>query len=236
MKTLNDYFDKVYIINLERRNDRKDGYYLQNDNGDFILDHFGDKIWVKGFIEELETLCPKYEIFKAIDGNTLDIEIEKKDNLRFNKGAYALVLTTIKILEDALEKGYENILIFEDDIVVNPLFEVNVFEYMERQPKNWDLLFLGYTETGPIYNYNGKWLFLSSAMSCHAYAINKHMLKFYKNLLEKLNKPIDYYTNLIMMSKNNSYGATTLNGIKLIGQKDGISDLEGGFYATGFTR
>jgi len=229
MKTLNSYIDNIYIIHLDKRVDREEGYF--DNKGEFC----------KGYKEQLDDLNTKYEVFTAIDGSQLDIKIDNPKEIRWNKGSYALCLTTIKILEDAIEKGYENILILEDDVCFHPIFDINIEEYMERVPKKWDILFLGYTSTGFESPFNSHWKLLNSAFSCHAYCLNKHIIPLYKKLLERLDNPIDLYTNKIIASRGCSFGAFTLNNKKLIGQYDGISNIEtdnpeGSYYEVGFTR
>lgn len=205
---LNDYFDKIYVINLDKRKDR-----LEN------------------CTKEFKKIGATFERVAAIDGSKLDIEVDSS-KMRWNKGAYALTLTTIKILEEAIEKGYNNILIMEDDIEFHPLFDINAKSVLETVPEKYDLAFLGYTHTRPPVKYNGYWKKMIAAFSCHAYSVNKHMMNFYLSLLKKLDSPIDHHTNVIIGSRLNSYSSYD----KLVYQIDGISDIEGGFYNVGFTR
>jgi GR25 family glycosyltransferase involved in LPS biosynthesis len=203
------YFNKTYLINLDRREDRLESSLL-----------------------EFDKINSSFTRFPAIDGSILDIEIETTDNLRWNKSAYALTLTTIEILKDAIENEYENILIFEDDVEFHPCFDILFDSYMISAPKKYDFLFLGYTNTSAPSTYNTHWDKVRSSFSCHAYAINKHMFKPFLKLLSNLDKPIDYYTNIIIGSRLNSFNSKT----KLVYQKNGISDIEGGFYNVNFTR
>jgi GR25 family glycosyltransferase involved in LPS biosynthesis len=206
---LNNYFDKVYVINLDKRKDR-----------------------LKACKKEFKKIGAKFERVSAIDGSTLDIEIENPKGLRWNKNAYALALTTIKILEEAIEKGYNNILIMEDDIEFHPLFDIIGKRVLGTIPENYDLAFLGYTHTMAPIRYNGYWQKMNAAFSCHAYAVNKHIMNFYLSLLKNLDAPIDHYTNKILGGRLNSFSSKD----KLVYQVDGISDIEGGHYEVGFTR
>jgi len=230
----------IYLIHLERRTDRKDGYFKVDKNGEFILDDNGEKIWIKGFVEKLEGVFSEYEVFPAIDGMELDVQLPPQTGQnRWNKGAYALTLTTIKILEDAMEKGYENILILEDDVVINPLFDIVIDNYLSDMTFKFDFAFLGYTTFGncakPETRY---WDRIVQMCSCHAYIVNKHLFPTYKNILSQLNVPIDVHVNSIVAARLNSFSAVKWSGHKLIWQEDGISDIEaegGKFYAVGFT-
>lgn len=206
---LNEYFDNIYVINLDKRKDR-----LEECN------------------KEFEKIGATFQRWTAIDGSTLDVEINDPGQMRWNKGAYALELTTIQILEDAIEKDYDSILIMEDDIGFHPLFDIIAEDTLKRMPKKYDLAFLGYTHTRPPMPHNGNWKKMVAAFSCHAYAVNKHMMKFYLSLLKNLDAPIDFYTNKIIGSRLNSFSTSD----KLVHQVDGFSDIEGKHYNVAFTR
>ncbi len=207
---LNKYFDKIYVINLDRRTDR-----------------------LESITAEFERIGSTFTRISAIDGNTLDVEPDNKNGtLRWNKAAYALALTTIQILEDAIANNYENILIFEDDVKFNPLIDLIGDEFLCSMPKKYDLVFLGLAHTGYPTLYNPYWDKVKSCFGCHAYGVGKHMLLSYKKLLEKLDRPIDHYTNIIIGSRLNSFSTRK----KLAYQESGISDIEGGYYNVSFTK
>jgi len=209
--------DHIYVINLDRRSDR-----------------------LEKIQERFNLLDLEFERISAIDGSTLDIELpEQTPEKRWNKAAYALCLTTIKILEDALEKGYKNILIFEDDVDFIPLFKSWINIYIEDLgSRKYDFAFLGYTLPGLTTNspLSPRWDRVYSMVSCHAYIIDSHIIPTYKRMLENLDNPIDYYVNRIVGGRLNSVCAIPLAGEKLVFQEDGISDIEGGFYEVKFTR
>lgn len=205
---LNKYFDHIYVINLERRTDRKEEV-----------------------AEELGKHGIDYELFTAVDGSTLNKEVES-NGMRWNKSAYALVMTTTQIIMDAKEKGYNNILIFEDDIKLDPLFDLKAKEQLQYIPKDYDLLFLGMTHTKMPVRYNAFFSRAVAGFSCHAYAVNSHVYDMYLSLLSKLDAPIDHKTNVILGSRLNSFCSVK----NLIWQKSGISDIEGGYYDVKFTQ
>lgn len=206
---LNEYFDNTYVINLDKRGDR-----LEECNKAF------------------DSIGATFERVSAVDGSKLDIVVDNPDNQRWNKGAYALTLTTIKVLEDAIEKGYESVLIMEDDIGFHPLFDIIAEDTLKRMPDKYDLAFLGYTHTRRPVPHNGNWKKMIAAYSCHAYAVNRHIMKFYLSLLKKLNAPIDFHTNKIIGGRLNSFSTND----KLVHQVDGFSDIAGEHYDVSFTR
>lgn len=210
---LNNYVDEIYVINLDRRTDR-----------------------LEECREEFAKINTEFTRVSAIDGKTLDVEIPVVHGKRWNKSAYALTLTTINILEEAIRKKQKRIMIFEDDIEFHPLMDVLGGEYMNFMPAKFDFAFLGYTPTGSLTDVNAYWLRFYAGFSCHAYMINDHIIPMYKKMLEKLDNPIDYYTNMIMGGRLNSIAARPYNQCKLVYQKSGISDIEGGYYNVEFTR
>jgi GR25 family glycosyltransferase involved in LPS biosynthesis len=119
---INDYFDKIYVLNLHKRKDR----LLDIDNR---LKRFGIQ----------------YERFGATDGSVMRKVWEKflVDNDYFTTPNYlACSISHLSIYRDAVEKNYQRILIIEDDVLVNRnihlLFEsVNIPDWS-------DLFYIGY--------------------------------------------------------------------------------------------
>ena len=95
------YFDKIYCINLNRREDR----------------------WNET-LEELKKwgLSDSVSRYSAIDGNTLN------NDTVINNGELGILTTHINIITEAKENNYNNILILEDDIEFTKEIE-NIDEY-----------------------------------------------------------------------------------------------------------
>jgi glycosyltransferase involved in cell wall biosynthesis/GR25 family glycosyltransferase involved in LPS biosynthesis len=74
-----------------------------------------------------------FEYFEAVDGydskydKLTDKVLKKEGTWIKSRGAVGLLLTYMKLLEDAMAKGYDNILILEDDICFHKDFD-NLFE------------------------------------------------------------------------------------------------------------
>lgn len=210
---IHNYVDEIYVINLDRRKDR-----------------------LEECTAEFDKIGSSFTRIPAIDGASLDIDVQATAGKRWNKSAYALTLTTIDILRKAIEKKQKKILIFEDDIEFHPLMDIIGKDYLDQLPKKFDFAFLGYTPTGSVTDLNAYWLRYYSGFSCHAYIIHDHIMPAYLKMLEKLDNPIDYYTNIIMGGRLNSIAARPYNNCKLVYQKSGISDIEGGYYNVEFTK
>jgi len=161
-----DKFDKIYYLNLDSRDDRKNR----------IEDHFNKfKITaerIPGFI-----ITPE-EVVNYDKGRELD---EHSRNLA--PARIGCSLSHLKAIQNAKDAGAENVLIFEDDAFI---FEEHIevlkeaLKELEYLPK-WDMLFLGANVLAPIHQiapHIGK---LTGAYCAHAYAVNAH---FYDKLLE----------------------------------------------------
>lgn len=111
---LRDYFDKVIVINLERRPER-----------------------LTTFIEHCASLrISGIDVVQAIDGNTL------QPHSRISKGALGLIMTTIQIVREAKEQGAKSVLLLEDDVYFREQIEY-LATLLNEMPQDCQLLYLG---------------------------------------------------------------------------------------------
>ena len=106
-------------------------------------------------------------------------------------------LSHIWCINDAIEKGYTNILIFEDDVL---FLEKNAPEFDQvisflQENNQWELFYLGGAPMFPAWNWQGNF-FRSRFYHTHAYMINSRA--FEKAL--KCGLPIDVWYSLNMVS------------------------------------
>lgn len=172
MKEFVKNFNKIYCINLARRTDR-----WEESQKEF------EKVGLIG--------VEKYE---AIDGSTYDWSNIKSGLL---VGELGLIETHINIIKEAVENKYESILIFEDDIYFHENF-IQIHEYMDALPKNWDMLYLGgnHSYGYPPEHVNDKVIKLNKTYTTHAIAIKSSLFKSILDNAEKRNIQIDVlYSN-----------------------------------------
>lgn len=110
---LNDYFTKLYFINLERRPDRH-----------------------QQCLNEFRKIKANAERVIGIDGKKLFTSLMKP-------GAYGLLLTHVNIFRNAITNNYDSIAIFEDDVTFVDNFNDIFNERMKSLPEDWDLLYIG---------------------------------------------------------------------------------------------
>lgn len=137
--TLNNYFDHIYVITLKRATDRQ-----------------------QQVAKDLAGL--RYEFFWGSDKLELDIpamaangeysEAKAKQFHRYNKGMspgqVGCSLSHKRIYEEVLQKGYQRVLILEDDVhpvnmeqaaaIINAFpadWELVMFDYYKNEERNW---------------------------------------------------------------------------------------------------
>ena len=96
-----DMIDKIYLINMKEDKNRLD-------------------IMNKKFLE----LNLNYQLIEGVNGK--NIYNEYKDLTSLSPGQLGCLLSHINILKDAEKSKYENILIFEDDILFLKKFKYNM--------------------------------------------------------------------------------------------------------------
>lgn len=168
---MDTYFDKIFVINLDEREDR----------------------W-KHAKEEFEKYNIKnYERFPAYKLTELpDPQLTKNfmsQSERYIKGAFGCRLSHIGAIKLAKERNYKNVLILEDDFMIRD----NRFKYLNLAMNElaelnikYDMLFLGITPYYHFLDVLGKYLYQvkGRCTGAHAYVVNNH---FYDTILEKHN-------------------------------------------------
>lgn len=168
------HWDNIFIINLKRRIDRK-----------------------KTIVNQLKLQkITKYEFIDAVDGMEQEISnkfLELKNNYKtsiVSSGHFACLLSHIKAIEEAKTRGYSNIMILEDDVVlcddfVGQLNKINVPSY--------DMVYLG----GII---NKKKIFFShwasnvkSILGAYGYILSSNLFDYVLGELKKLTDYVDLF-------------------------------------------
>lgn len=201
---LNNYFDKIYLLNLIKRKDRR------------------DKI-----IPKLNILNINVDVFNAIDSSIIEDIFDRYKSstkqFRFkNKNYFACALSHINIIKNAYDNGYEKILIIEDDILIRKTINSDIVDYMTQIPTDWDMIHFAYiplSDDMMQWNYNlnsnnfvSKNVFKSNMLcSLMGYAINRNMMTCILNKYQNnFDKELDIFFMLDVMKNNNfnCYGIT----------------------------
>ena len=117
---INQFFDQVYVLNLEHRPDRKIAM-LQKLNRLGIKAEFVKAINGFSFQNKLE-----YQTYleKPIGGvGCHPLEFSQQRKLISSPGAWGYLKTFYGVLHDAKKRGFEKILCVDDDVIFHKDFE-----------------------------------------------------------------------------------------------------------------
>jgi hypothetical protein len=115
-----DYFEKVFVISLAHRDDRR-------------------KV-LKSTFQELGLIDPEQvEWVRAVDGRLCPAP----DYFKAGSGAWGCYQTHLRIAQDAAMDGLESYLVIEDDAIFSPNSEFLLRKFMEQVPDDWQQIFLG---------------------------------------------------------------------------------------------
>jgi GR25 family glycosyltransferase involved in LPS biosynthesis len=141
---VNAYFDKVYLLNLDRRQDR-----LQNMVNRLARWNITD-----------------YVRFPAIDGVTephysewrhyMKSRLSRMERIKYHRkaiasaGSWAILKSMYLLLVHAQAHKYEKILILQDDVLFHKAFNTEFVKMCNTMPDDWKLLYLGASQ----HNWN----------------------------------------------------------------------------------
>lgn len=125
---INEYFDKIYLLNLRKRKDR-----------------------LEKSTKKLSELNINFDVFYGLDGSILNAIWNKFDNSYFTNPNYlGCAISHLSIYQDAINEEYDKILIIEDDNLINK----NLHSLFVDIPQWNDLFYLGYI---PLNNDCSMW-------------------------------------------------------------------------------
>lgn len=171
MVDFSKYFDRVYVINLDRRPDRFEAFQAE-------MSKFG--------IENIER-------FSAVDGTTI-----MANNIPLLAGEIGVLESHLEIIKKCHEDGVENVLILEDDVFFTEEI-TRLDEYMSSVPNDWDFIYFGgnHLYGQPPLKVNDKVIKLNFTVALQCVAINKSMFETILAILPKRRKQVDaYYADL----------------------------------------
>lgn len=143
---INEYFDHIYCVNLDRRTDKWD-------------------ICVAEFAKHnLEV-----ERFSASWGHDLP------RHATLMPGEVGCLKSHERILQDIISKGYNRVLVLEDDIEFIPNLQQKFSELEMLIPTKWDMLYLGGSHLNKPQPINWGIAKISKTYTTSSYGITKEM-------------------------------------------------------------
>lgn len=197
---LKNYFDRVVVINLDRREDR----------------------WksVQEKLSKINWPFKEPERFSAYDGNALPQPIGWKDG----PGTWGCLLSHREVLGKAIQDGLSSILVLEDDIFFAPDFEKKVLAFIKGVPDNWDQLMLGgqYFDDTKVYDISPEIRKVSLCHRAHAYAVRGNFMHY---MYSKLCSSYGHVDHILNTFQDRFHVYTPRHF--LIGQDGSPSDISG---------
>jgi len=212
--------DKIFIINLEHRGDRK-----------------------KKIISELQRVgLTNYEIFKAIkpteeminewNPNFLNpipewFKRTGGDEKKYKIGALGCMLSHLEIIKLCIERKYENVLILEDDTefqIGNGIRFDQVISIMKNQFENlnFGLFYLAGNHRGAQLQKKSENVNrVKGTLTTGSYIINKSVMKFIVKNMVNYHREIDVFYSTIIQNQFPCYCVHP----HITKQGDGYSDI-----------
>jgi glycosyl transferase family 25 len=160
--TLNEFVEKIYCINLDRRPDR----------------------W-----QRCEEIFKQHEIVAtravAVDGKSLLTGV-------LPHGALGVLRSNLAVLRGAVERDMDSIAIFEDDIELDDHFNEKFDEYIKLVPKDWAFIYLGGSNKKSPLPVNEHISKLKKTYGAYAVIIRSSIFDTLINLLSKEDTHLDF--------------------------------------------
>lgn len=193
-----DFFDRVVIINLDRRKDRWEA--------------------VQRKLEAIKWPFKTPERFSAYDGSKLPVPV----GWTSGSGTWGCLLSHREVIGRALQDGLDSVLVLEDDIFFADNFEERVIEFLKNVPSNWHQIMLGgqYLEGAKAYDISPDVRKVSLCHRAHAYAVRGPFMRYVFSKLQSSYGHVDHIMNTFQ-DRYNVYAPRYF----LVGQEGSPSDI-----------
>jgi GR25 family glycosyltransferase involved in LPS biosynthesis len=202
-----DYFDEIYLLNLNRRADRLEGFAKRASRWGINFkrisavdgsapEHLSRH---KEIQERLHQLYgPLEHSFKfesasyweyASEGERIS-HLLRKDGKTFSPGGYGYLCTYKKIIEDAMQRGHKRIAVFDDDCLFHKDLDSLFSLMMSSIPVDWVTISLGTLQ----YDWRDKYIswWSGECYRCGGFSVGSHAQAYsesaYPMLLEYINR------------------------------------------------
>jgi GR25 family glycosyltransferase involved in LPS biosynthesis len=185
MKTLNEFFDHIFVLTIDRNQDRMPALLEQLDRNNIEAEIILGMDGENHPFSQISTVNPD-RIFRFGEG---------QEGINCKEAAHAYNHKLIFI--NAIARGYKNFLILEDDAVFIDNFQEKFSEVVAELPEDWDIFYLGAQFWyGRPTDFSEKLGRGNKTLAAHAIGFNSRNFEFLLNNIP-LNVPVDvYYLNL----------------------------------------
>jgi hypothetical protein len=196
---INSFFDKIYVLNLDRRPDRwkrikSDAERIGLDITRFPAIDGKKSPHLEQYYEYLKedivqvpdeyVLNYNFDLYRNYKSDISRVAyIEKRNGRKAigSPGAWGYLLTMINILQDALKNGYQQILVLDDDVIFHRQTKDLFIEIMKQVPEDWLILQLGALQ----YNWDAKWIewYSDNLYVCNGSSLGSHAVGIKKSII-----------------------------------------------------
>ena len=181
--------DKIFIINLNYRTDRKE--HIINEMKKHNISNYEFYTAIKPTLEDVY----KWHINYCAPHNDI-----------YKIGAFGCLTSHIEIFKISLERKYKNILILEDDIVFKKDYDYNkIFEYSSQINNNYDILYLSGSHIEPITYITQNIKKCTHTYTTHSYLIKENIMKYILDNITNCITEIDVFYVQILQPIFNCY-------------------------------
>jgi GR25 family glycosyltransferase involved in LPS biosynthesis len=212
---INSCFDRIYVMNLDRRNDRWKKLVKRTQKHGINVNRFPavdgyrepvksqwDKYFNSGIItipdgvEPITTFKDKYLNYRHYFTRIHFMETKLGRKAIQSPGAWGYALSYISILTEAIRQKYDRIMILDDDVLLHKDFNQEFARRMNLLPNDWLLIMLGAMQ----HNWNTPFIDWENDLfyHCHGSSIASHAVGIDKKVFlpilfysKKLDLPID---------------------------------------------
>lgn len=220
MGSINDYFDGIYCINLDRRPDR----------------------WEQNCLPQFEKLDLSVERFSAVDGKK-DIDIGHGD---YCNAELAGSMSHLNAIKKAKNNNIKKLLLLEDDVVFKENANEMFSKVVNNVPDDWEYLFFGGNHVGGFRPVSDGVVRLGGSYAIHACGIKESsydiMIKHLEHKIDlsiknaKIEKPKKSIAADFFLADLQKVLNTYCFLPHIAWQKDGHSDIQGAYMDYNFLR
>jgi len=225
VSSLNDFFDRIVFLNLDRRPDRRRNMEEQQAHFGFsatrisAIDgqehtiHREYEGYLERYADELPAGRPK-KLTDKVTNHSARVALENRQNggpCLGSSGALAYLRTQALILEEAIESDAKSLLILDDDVLFHKELNLHFNRSIARLPHDWRILQLGtlrYNWSRWSTQYHSAGLLQQGrSIGSHAVGLHRDALPELLDLVKKLDSPFDIgpLSTLACMYKSRSF-------------------------------
>lgn len=201
--TINEFFDKIYVLNLDRRPDRWKKMKAQADKYGIDINRFPavdgmqephksewESYFQRNMVTHPEGICrvnSSFEYYLDYESDIARVAFLEKRNQKKaiqSSGAWGYLKTMIMILEEAMEEDLDSILVLDDDAVFHKNINILFERFIHQIPDEWKILQLGTLQ----YHWDSDWIswFSENVYLCNGSSICSHAVGMHHSIFPLL--------------------------------------------------